>query len=287
MKGDAAGVTLGDQQSETTVTAIDRLMVTHINAFCWNEVKNASLFYADPDAFRRDRLYFEEVNDAFLTHADDLLVVYETYAQKSALRLREFNSALKLLCYQEFEDLLQFSGILVGDDVDGKFLDARRSFVFAQMTCCNNLSRNPKERSKDVQNRATFIEFCEALARLCDLGQSKNQVLPTLSAALVPFLSKFIEGVGSEFFKARKNKGHYHRTVTKKFGNLGKGKSGCGPEVGRYELDKSPQAVAHRRRHRKNAATQLPTNLSHILFEVEEKKVDLEDQEGSKRDKRK
>jgi hypothetical protein len=282
----------------TMATAVDRLMDEHINAYCWKDIQYASTLYADPDAFRRDRFYFEEVNCELLKHSDDLLVLFETYAQKSALRLREFNSTLKLLCYKEFEDILNFSGLLFRKSRvnDGKsngkakekkkgkenykgsltILDIRRSFVFAQMTCANNLNRNKREKSQDLQNRSTFIEFCEALARLCDIVQSKKAnvagELPVLSSTLAPFLASIIDGIGEEFWKKYRNKGHYHRTVTKKFGNHGKGIENYGPEVGRYELDKSAEAVAYRKFQRKNSTTQLPKSLSYIRFEVDEVK---------------
>jgi len=302
----------------TAASAVDQLMDVHINSFLWVDVAHASTMYADPDAFRRERLYFEEVNHAFLQHVDDLLVLYEAYAQKSALRLREFNSTYKLLCYLEFEDIIQIAGLvgLGGEGSTGSkggkggkgskgskgskgkakgrggtlsTLDIRRSFVFAQMTCANDLSRSRRERSHDSQNRATFIEFCEALARLCDLNQMKNnpaKTLERLSTSLEPFLKRLIDGMGSGgFWKTHRNTGHYNRTVTKKYGSTGTGNKTYGPEVGRFELDKSSEAVAHRQLHRKHAATKLPKNLEYLIFE--EVKAEVEPVEDSKKSKSK
>jgi hypothetical protein len=257
------------EEPKTMAEAIDCLIRDHIHEHCWNNVKFAEVMYADPDAFRRERLYFEEVNETFLEFSDELLIIYETYAQKSALRLREFNSALKLICYQEFEDVLQSSGIISSGDVLS-VMDCRRSFVFAQMTCANIMNRSRRERSHDSHNRGTFVEFCEALARMCDLGAAKNnntELLPALSTALGTFLQRMIDGLGSEFWKHRRNKGHYDRTVTKKFGKR-RQRGENGPEVGRYELDSSLEAVRFRLQLRKKAVTKLPRQMSFLSLKL-------------------
>ena len=280
------------EMPKTMGEAISKLMNDHIHKYCWKDVKHAAVMYADPDAFRRERLYYEEVNKIFLKHSDDLLVLYEFYAQKSALRLREFNSSLKLLCYKEFEDILHASGVISAGDpaVTGDVLstmDCRRSFVFAQMLCANFVDRSRKERSHNSENRATFVEFCEALARVADLGACKrsatpDQLLPTLSLSLATFLEKIMKGMSSKFWKTHRHKGHYKNTVTKKFGRVANG-----PEVGRYELDKSPQAVASRLKLRKFAATQLSQYM--LLPPIETEKVVEEeiDADESKRRRKK
>lgn len=276
---------------KTLSEAINQLMNNHIHKHCWKKVKHAAVMYADPDAFRRERLYYEEVNKIFLKHSDDLLVLYECHAQKSALRLREFNSSLKLLCYPEFENILQGAGLISAGDsgaVVGDVLstmECRRSFVFAQMSCANFVDRSRKERSHDAENRATFVEFCEALARLADLSACKrsatpDQLLPILSHSLGTFLEKLVKGIGSVFWKKHRRKDHYKNTVTKKFGKVDNG-----PEVGRFELDKSPAAVKSRLMLRKFAATQLSQYLllPPIETEKEEEPIDLDESKKERR----
>ena len=63
--------------------AIKALMDHHFSPHCWKEISSeAATMYVDPDAFRRDFLYFEEVNDVLSAKADDLYVIYDIYAQK-------------------------------------------------------------------------------------------------------------------------------------------------------------------------------------------------------------
>ena len=96
-----------------------------------------------------------------------------------------------------------------------------------------------------------------------------------------------VDGMGSGFWNTHRNTGHYNRTVTKKYGSSGTGNRAYGPEVGRFELDKSSEAVAHRQLHRKHAATKLPKNLNFLIFEEVKAEVEPAVKDKTSKSKRK
>ncbi len=250
--------------------AIQKLMEDHFSPHCWQHIsEQAATMYVDPDAFRRDCLYFEEINEVLRARADELYVIYEVYAHKSALRLREFNNALKLMCCEEFQTLFGDCGLLK-QKAELTDLDVRRSFAFAQMTCVNSLDRKYKDRGRDQANRATFLEFVEALVRACAIGcmfknESGHGAKVFLSKKLGPFLDKLVIGLGEAFWAKHKNEGIFVRKIQKKFGKCRNAKV-HGPETGRHEADQSPEALAVSLQLRKGSAYRLPPGLSYMTL---------------------
>ena len=269
-----------NMELDTTPTdlaqAIKKLMDEHFSPHCWKEeLHTAATMYADPDGFRRDCLYFEEVNDIFMERVDKLYVVYEVYAHKSALRLREFNSTLQLLCCTEFEALFRDCGIVKQSENISRngtsYVDVRLSFAFAQMTCISNVDRSVKDRGRDQENRATFVEFVEALARVCALRfvfltTKENNRIKMLSPKLGTFLDTLLDGLGTNFWLKHKDPGIYMRKIQKKFGKCRNHRvaKGSGPEIGRRESDQSPEALALSASMRSSSAYRLPEGLRYI-----------------------
>jgi hypothetical protein len=291
--GEAAGGGAGEDEGESAAAAhapedtvesvptdlaeaVKKLMDDHFSPHCWRGISDeAATMYVDPDAFRRDCLYFEEVDEVLSARADELYVIYEVYAHESALRLREFNNALKLMCCKEFQTLFVDCGLVKqqggsGGKVGLTDLDVRRSFTFAQMTCVNSLDRNYKNRSRDQANRATFVEFVEALCRACAVGcMFKSAPVPGakvfLSEKLGPFLDLVVKGLGKAFWSEHQNVGIFARKIQKKFGKCRNAKV-HGPEFGRHEADQSPEAVAASLRLRRGSAYRLPPGLNYMAL---------------------
>ena len=57
----------------------------------------AELHYADPDSFRRERLYFVEVSDVFLKYSDRLYTIFMEHADKSMNRAHSTGSKDKVM----------------------------------------------------------------------------------------------------------------------------------------------------------------------------------------------
>merc|ERR1711871_359331 len=101
-----------DNSDKNLKLHLQSLLTNQILPKAWVGVSRASLYFADPDSFRRDRLYFEDVNRVCLAHADKLYKVFILYAQRSQKRLREFTQTTPQLCEDEWASLLRDSRVL-------------------------------------------------------------------------------------------------------------------------------------------------------------------------------
>ena len=135
------------------------------------------------------------------------------------------------------------------------------------MTCINSLGQRYKDRSRDQANRATFLEFVEAMSRACALtcifrDTTPDSVPVFISKKLGPFLDSVIRGLGKGFWSKHKNAGVYEREVLKKFGKCRNAIS-SGPDVGRHEGDQDADAIAKHIMLRENSAYRLPAGMSY------------------------
>ena len=102
--------------------------------------------------------------------ADKLYTVYRCFSKRSRVRTRQGGSeADALLYYKEFIDLFRASGILklpMYADTSSR-ADVSLAFVCSQMEVVDVLSKRKKGVAvDDTPDRATFLEFCEAVARV-------------------------------------------------------------------------------------------------------------------------
>ena len=94
-------------------------------------------FFADSDWFRRERLYFEEVDKVLSAHVDDLLLLYLAYRDDESsdgkLAASVFLSFPEFLCLLEDAKLFE----------DAKFTrrEAKLAFVYSQMTTVDEVER--------------------------------------------------------------------------------------------------------------------------------------------------
>ena len=99
----------------------------------------------------------------------------------------------------------------------------------------------------DATDRATFLEFCEAVARACDLftiefdaslGGVDLAHLPPLSRQLEVFLPAFVDGFGKDFWNDNRII-NYDKAMTAKHAPYNKryNKFGPGPDFRRVELN--------------------------------------------------
>ncbi|KAH8076394.1 hypothetical protein JL721_393 [Aureococcus anophagefferens] len=105
----------------------------------------------DTDDFRRDRLYFEEVEDGFKPHLKPLRIVYDKYAMlkpdggRPSFSLMEWVTVLN-------------DGRLIGDELTVR--EARLCFFWSRMVVADEV----KSRHKFMT--LSWVEFLEALARV-------------------------------------------------------------------------------------------------------------------------
>ncbi|KAH8062636.1 hypothetical protein JL722_3563 [Aureococcus anophagefferens] len=108
----------------------------------------------DTDDFRRDRLYFEEVEDGFKPHLKPLRIVYDKYAMlkpdggRPSFSLMEWVTVLN-------------DGRLIGDELTVR--EARLCFFWSRMVVADEV----KSRHKFMT--LSWVEFLEALARVADM----------------------------------------------------------------------------------------------------------------------
>ena len=108
----------------------------------------------DADDFRRDRLYFEEVEVGFRPHLKALRIVYDKYAMlkpdggKPTFSLNEWITVLN-------------DGRLIGDELTMR--EARLCFFWSRMVVADEV----KNRHKLFT--LSWVEFLEALARIADM----------------------------------------------------------------------------------------------------------------------
>ena len=108
----------------------------------------------DTDDFRRDRLYFEEVEDGFRPHLKPLRIVYDKYAMlkpdggRPSFSLMEWVTVLN-------------DGRLIGDELTVR--EARLCFFWSRMVVADEV----KSRHKFMT--LSWVEFLEALARVADM----------------------------------------------------------------------------------------------------------------------
>ena len=184
------------------------LMEEHVLPQAWRNIPH-SRFFADPDAFRRERMYNEQVNGVLLQRCDDLYSLFCSYA--TLTQEREGNvvggeHSPTLLGYHEWLDLCHAAKLVGASSgkgggkgggkasakkkatrkkvskkkrgeeekttttpIDESLRSCRISFALCQMTVVDELRRSRRRASVDDHSHATFVEFLEALCRLADM----------------------------------------------------------------------------------------------------------------------
>jgi hypothetical protein len=263
------------------------------NAFL--SVNAAEIFFADPDMYRRDRLYFPEVDKILLKYQDRLFTLYRVYAAKSSFRVRAGGSDADALLYlQEYMEMVQDSKIITKMKRDDASLeDAQLAFVFSQMQLIDPLlTRSKKAATEDAPDRSTFLEFVEALARASDMftmdlkdGEDVPD-LPPLSSTLDNFMKTFLDGFGPAFWGRHPIKS-YKKALSDKYGPYQKlyRKYGPGPQHGRVETPMSMEDLNRRIQTRKSGVVPYPDSLLD-RFDVRDEKllVKFRAQEKARRD---
>ncbi len=138
----------------------------------------------DSDVFRRARLYTTAVSDLLVRHEPQLRVVYDYYSTTDALRAprpgasADAERALKEatgggMSLTEWIALLTDAGLLRDDGRDDHFsaADARLCLVWSQTFVSDELKRRSKLAS------ATYVDFVEALGRLCTFKPLPSRAL--------------------------------------------------------------------------------------------------------------
>ena len=258
--------------------AIIELVEHHILPQAWRSIPHAR-YFADPDAFRRERLYNETINKVLLSKCDELYSLFCAYA--NGTKQREGNvvggeHSPTLVGYREFIDMCRNSnligavketgGITKDKKKDGEFKNeqhtsdnsslknCRIAFALSQMTVVDELSRSSKKLNRDSNDHATFVEFLEAIVRLTDMNSDPkgNDPKYQLSASLIDVLNQIVNEHDKINFWSKVSGGNNKRLwreYKKKFGqsrNTVK-RRGFGPEVGKEETINSSNEVLRRR----------------------------------------
>ena len=256
---------LNTNQCETMLECIEA-MFNIIAEEAFKTVDLAELHYADPDSFRRERLYFVEVSDVFLKYSDRLYTIFTEYADKSMDRAHSTGSKEPKLCLEEYYDLLNISGASKGLSKG----EITLAFVASQMHSADPLGSKRKRASDDNNDRCTFMEFCDCLARLADFkadgyGLDREvsiEKLPKLSGVLETFLNKLCSGFSRSFWNANPVQS-YAKYVDVKYGGYERlrKKYGDGPEEGRSEDDATDEEQRNRIELRSQSAIKMPKEL--------------------------
>jgi len=113
----------------------------------------------DSNDFRRERLYYQEVDKAFYNHLPLLKAIYSRFRGPKDGRRRA-----KLL---RLEDWMKFvtAARLVGDPLDPDFAmrDARLCYIWSRMVVYDEIGDVARHES------LTFVDFLEALGRVAEL----------------------------------------------------------------------------------------------------------------------
>ena len=256
---------LNTNQCETVLECMEEFFNIIANE-AFKSVDLAELHYADPDSFRRERLYFVEVSDVFLKYSDRLFTIFTEYADKSMDRAHSTGSKEPKLCLEEYHDLLNISGASKGLSKG----EITLAFVASQMHSADPLGSRRKRASEDSNDRCTFMEFCDCLARLADFNANGYgldrevavEKLPNLSGLLDTFLNKLCSGFSRSFWNANPVQS-YGKYVDVKYGGYERlrKKYGDGPEEGRSETDATDEEQRHREELRSQSAIKMPEEL--------------------------
>ncbi len=277
------------KSSQAAVQALDgglvELVEHHVLPQAWRGVPHAR-FFADPDAFRRERLYNEDVNKVLLEFCDDIYSLFVAYArltQGREGRVVGGEHSPSLVGYREFVDMCRTSNLVVpgasgggggsgtktkkgkaggrggasAGGADGaaggdSLRNVRTAFALCQMTVVDELRRSKRRSNVDTHQHATFVEFTEAIVRLADMSADPkgNDPKYQLTAALREFLTRIVAAHDKAGFWQREgNTRRLWRDYKKKFGlsrNAVK-RRGFGPEVGVRETANSSKQVLARR----------------------------------------
>ena len=253
------------------------LMDEHLLPQAWRGIPHAR-FFADPDAFRRERMYNEPVNRVLLERCDDLYSLFCAYARVT--QQREGNvvggeHSPSLVGYREFMDMCRVGGLISGaggsstgtkkktksklkkgENVsaggDETLKTARIAFALCQMTVVDELRRSRRRAAVDTHQHATFVEFLEALSRLADMRADPkgNDPKYQLSVALGELVDRIIAAHEQlNFWSMEGNAKRLWREYKKKFGQSRNAvkRRGHGPEVGVQETTNSSKQVLKRR----------------------------------------
>ena len=264
---------LHTNECESVLEVVQELF-SSIAEGAFKAVDLAELHYADPDSFRRERLYFLEVDQVFQKYSKKIYTIYIEYADKSMNRAHSTGNKEPKLYLAEYYNLLQDSGANKGLSKS----EITLAFVSCQMQSPDPLSGGKKKKaSQDGNDRCTFMEFCDCLARLSDLkadgfGTDKDvtvEQLPKLSVVLEPFLEKLCSGFTRSFWTANSPLNDYDEYIDKKYGGYERlwKKYGPGPEEGRSENDASDEEQMIRLELRADSAVTLPKILQDRLEE--------------------
>eukprot|EP00949_MAST-11_sp_MAST-11-sp1_P000900 g900.t1 len=240
-----------DDNGGDDVKGITDLIESHILPQAWRSVPHRR-YFADPNAFRRERLYTEEVNEVFVrpreadgarfTYVERLYDIYCDHAEMSQRRMNVVirSTTIPHLQFQEFRLCLA--------EIDITQIYARLAFCFAQMCVVNELRRTRRKDAIDRHDEATFIEFLEALARLADLERDPDVKDPTyvFSKVLEDFVAKLIASA----YKGRNKLGRVWRVDRKRYGKAlnAVAQSRHAPEQDHHDMPNSTTNVAFRRK---------------------------------------
>ena len=165
-------------------------------------------YFADADWFRRERLYFEEVDKALSTHVDDLLLLYLAYRDDEPSG-GSFAASI-FLGFTEFVCLLDDAKLF--DEGTFTRREAKLAFVYSQMTTVDEAGRkgrvgvfrrgvltrggggggegasmdrnsspshayvpNKQAALRDAHDQSTFSEFLEGLCRCAEMAFDEEE----------------------------------------------------------------------------------------------------------------
>ena len=281
---------LGDKKDSNNKSMVDyldvglvELLEEHVFPQAWRGIPHAR-YLSDPDAFRVERLYNEDINKVLLSRCDELYSLFCAYA--CVTQQREGNvvgsqHSPTLVGYHEYLDMCKTSK-LIGvkqttssnattkskkkkkveeskEDDWESLKTCRVAFALCQMTVVDELSRSKRKSAIDNQEHATFVEFLEAIVRLTDMKTDPKGADPKyqLSTALKEVLTQIVDEHDNINFWSKSGTGNdgtgnpkrLWREYKKKFGQSRNAvkRRGHGPEVGVRETKNANKQVLLRR----------------------------------------
>jgi len=133
--------------------------------------------YDDPEVWRDERLYLEEVDLFFKQYESDLIAVYDANSGRYKVPGED-----RFMSVEEWFDLLEKAGLL-----DDKVTDREAKVAYAM-----SMMMVPDEMETDSHTRMSLVEFYEALARVAELKEDDaiplEQKLPAVFEPIVATL---------------------------------------------------------------------------------------------------
>jgi hypothetical protein len=179
----------------TESESIEKLISTLIEPNARKEIDEI-----DPNVFRNEKLYFEDVCKVIRGSLTELHSVFKQYSGKYSKPgdKKMFQSIDEWMALVTTQKLL---------DIEFTEREARLVFVRSNMTVVDEHKRDAKSKAKDAHNMSTFTEFLECMCRATDkmcLGGVSRSVDDRKLSERLPF---FLERLFAEYTDAPPERG--------------------------------------------------------------------------------